>query len=461
MPMVIPVIVVVWRERSRLVNRSIKPCRSTSRVVFATLFLALVATRSGAAESITLNGSSAGFARNNAIIRAVLDRSSAEIAPLAKAAEALKPGEKACWSVVAASGPNAKAQPVEVEKSADSSKISLLWVEPGQWPAGETRKWRLSAEAPAGYTSPWKWVDAADGQLELHHRDRGLVFRYVRQPVTRPGLPPTQLRGAYLHPFLTPSGKQATGDFSPNHTHHRGFFLAYAKTKRETATPDFWNIHAGLGKIVTDPAKIKTSVGPVSAQFTCENAWQLREKTKPAENSGETVLNETWDMAIYEVPGQPAWVWDLTSTQTPLGKDLELSKHRYGGMAYRGPEPFVKGKLDVMTSEGNDDRKTADQKPARWIDLTGPVADNSSEYVGAVMCDHPSNVRHPNVVRIHPVTLPFYSWVPAHSGNLNLKADKPATWQYRTMVHDGHPDRAKNQALFDDYASPVEVKSGN
>lgn len=442
-------------------NRSQKTLRLSGLLALISLACLHLSGDVKAAESITLSGSSAGFVRNNAIIRALMDRSSAQAAPLAKAIDALKPGEKACWSVVATTGPNAKAQPVEVEKSADSSNISLVWVEPGQWPAGEARTWRLSAEAPAGYTSPWKWVDADDGQLELHHRDRGLVFRYVRQPVNKPGLPPAQLRGGYLHPFLTPSGKQATGDFSPNHTHHRGFFLAYAKTKRETAMPDFWNIHAGTAKIVTDPAKIKTSVGPVTAQFTCENAWQLRDKAKPAENSGETVLTEAWDMAIYEVPGQPGWVWDLTSTQTPLGKDLELSKHRYGGMAYRGPEPFVKGKLDVMTSEGNDDRKTADQKPARWIDLTGPVADNSSEYVGAVMCDHPSNVRHPNVVRIHPVTLPFYSWVPAHTGNLNLKADTPATWRYRTMVHDGHPDRAKNQALFDDFAKPVEIKAGS
>jgi hypothetical protein len=414
-----------------------------------------------ASESITLQGSTTGFERNNAIIRTVFDRDSKDLAPLAKAAESLKPGEAACWSVTPKSNPDAKPQPVEVEVSADSKKISLVWVEPGKWPAGETRQWQLNTNAPVGYSSPWKWLDATDGQLELHHRDRGLVFRYVRQPVTRPGLPPTQLRGGYIHPFLTPSGKQATGDFSPNHTHHRGFFLAYAKTKRETATPDFWNIHAGTAKIVADPAKIKTRLGPVTARFSTHNAWQLRDKAKPTDNNGETVMNETWDFTIYELPGQPAWVWDLVSTQTPVGKDLELPKYRYGGMAYRGPEPFVKGKLDVMTSEGNDDRKTADQKPARWIDLTGPVEPDSTDYIGAVMCDHPSNVRHPNVVRIHPVTLPFYSWVPSHKDNLTLKAGTPYVWQYRTMVHDGRPNRLLNQSLFDDFAHPVEVQISN
>jgi len=124
----------------------------------------------------------------------------------------------------------------------------------------------------------------------------------------------------------------------------------------------------------------------------------------------------------------------------------------------RGPEPFVKGKLDVLTSEGADTRAKADQKPACWIDLTGPVADGSSDYVGAVMCDHPANPRFPNVVRIHPTLLPFFSFVPAHREDLRLEAGKPVTWRYRTMVHDGRPDRARNEALFADFSSPVDVQ---
>lgn len=360
-----------------------------------------------------------------------------------------------CWSLYpeGAAGP---VRPVEVEKT--GNVVRLTWIEPGAWPAGEKREWILKPTAPDGFRSPWTWHKSDAGQWELHHARRGLVCVYRAEPENKPGLPTTQNRGAYIHPFLTPSGKTATGDFSPFHTHHRGFFLAYAKTSVGDQHPDFWNIHGGTAKIVALKDSIRPVAGPVIARLSARHAWQLREKARPEHDSGDVVAEEDWAVSVYDVPGEPAWIWDVVSTQTPKKADLTLVKHRYGGMAYRGPEPFVKGKLDVLTSEGADTRAKADQKPARWIDLTGPVAEGSPDYVGAVMCDHPSNVRFPNVVRIHPTLLPFFSFVPAHREDLRLEAGKPATWRYRTMVHDGHPDRARNEALFQDFARPVEVR---
>ena len=353
---------------------------------------------------------------------------------------------------------SAKSSVAEAVLADDPSLINLTWIEAGQWPAGEVRRWTLKLQPPASFTSPWKWSQTDDGQLELHHSKKGLVFRYNQKPVNQPGLPPTQLRGAYIHPFLTPSGKLATGDFSPFHTHHRGFFLAYAKTKLDTLAPDFWNIHSGTAKIVANPDHVQMIAGPVTASLKTDHDWQLRDKAKPSENSGKSVLEETWTISVYDVPNQPAWIWDLTSSQTAVGQDLEIVKHRYGGMAYRGPEPFVKGQLDVLTSEGHNHRTKADQKPAKWFDLTGPVAEGSETYVGAVMCDHPSNLRFPNVVRIHPVTLPFFSFVPAYKENLKLKAGQATTWRYRTMVHDGRPDQRRDEALFQDFSTPVKVE---
>jgi hypothetical protein len=69
--------------------------------------------------------------------------------------------------------------------------------------------------------------------------------------------------------------------------------------------------------------------------------------------------------------------------------------YRYGGVAYRGPEPFVKGTLDVLTSAGLD-RRQGDQKPARWVDLTGPIADGSERYAGAVIPGPPEEPQHPD-----------------------------------------------------------------
>ena len=422
------------------------------------LLLYQAASHSLAATEFQLKATSGDFARTDAVVKMIVGFEPNATNPNSPDLPKLDSGSRKAWTLKRADQPSLPPVVVEVEPLPKSSGWQLTWVEAGQWPAGQERQWILKTEPPADFKSPWSWKSASDGQLELHHSKKGLVFRYNQKPVNQPGLPPTQLRGAYIHPFMTPSGKLATGDFSPFHTHHRGFFLAYAKTKVDTLAPDFWNIHAGTAKIVANADHVQTIAGPVTASLKTHHDWQLRDKSKPGEDSGKTVLEESWTIDVYDVPNQPAWIWDLTSTQTPLGQDLEIVKHRYGGMAYRGPEPFVKGKLDVLTSEGHNHRTKADQKPAKWFDLTGPVANGSETYVGAVMCDHPSNIRFPNVVRIHPVTLPFFSFVPAYNENLKLQAGQGTTWKYRTMVHDGRPDQQRDEALFQDFSTPVKVE---
>lgn len=422
------------------------------------VFLILLGTGKSIAGSYRMESEINSHNRVDAIVRLSFSKSDPIYSALSDNIDSLHVGQPVAWSLTRLDRKAAETQPVEVEKSSQGD-LQLTWVEPGNWPSGTVHQWHLETTAPKGFQMPWRWVTTEDGQLELHHRDRGFVFRYQKYPVNQKNLPVVQERGAYIHPFLTPSGKLATGDFSPFHTHHRGFFLAYAKTKRGNLAPDFWNIHAGTAKIVADSERVEVASGPVMAKLQTRHHWQLREKANPNNQNGEVVLDESWKVAVYEIPGQPSWVWDLTSSQKPVGEDLELSKHRYGGMAYRGPEPFVKGKLDVLTSEGRTDRTTADQKPCKWFDLTGPVAETSSDYVGATMCDHPSNLRFPNVVRIHPVSLPFFSFVPAHAEALVLKNGQTYQWKYRTMVHDGRPNRVRDQALFDDFANPVKVHS--
>ena len=125
-------------------------------------------------------------------------------------------------------------------------------------------------------------------------------------------------------------------------------------------------------------------------------------------------------------------------------------------MAYRGPEPFVKGMLDVLTSEGRH-RVDGDQKPTRWVDLTGPVAEGSDKYAGAMIADHPSNPHYPNVARIHPTTLPFFTYVPAHDKLVTIATDAPTVFRYRVLIHDGHPDPLADESVARDFAEPPVV----
>jgi hypothetical protein len=283
--------------------------------------------------------------------------------------------------------------------------------------------------------------------LVLAHRGQE-VFRYNTAPVRNPQYPEIQARDAYIAPAFTPSGALITGDYSRYHSHHRGFFLAYTHTRVGTSQPDFWNIQNGSGKIHHEHLEA-VEVGPVVARFTTHHRWEARGQGP--------VLRERWDVVVYDVPGRPYWMFDLTATQQAVGEAMELVPYRYGGMAYRGPEPFVKGSLDVLTSEGPG-RRERDQKPTRWVDLTGPIEDGSTTYGGAMILDHPDNPHHPTVARIHPTTLPFFCFVPAHDEPVTIRADTPLVLRYRIVIHDGRPDRQRNERVWRDFVDPPRVR---
>jgi len=339
----------------------------------------------------------------------------------------------------------------QVERLGGGREARITLILPAEIPAGGEARLRIDLDRPLADRPAWTLAERSPGALELRRGDRA-AFRYNAAPVSSPDYGPIQVRDAYIHPAYTPSGALITGDFSPSHPHHRGFFLAYERTKAGNLSPDFWNIHQGSGKIVADGLD-RPVVGPVTARFSARHRWEAIDK---AGRSSRVALRERWEVEAYDIPGSPYWLFDLTSTQQGADGPLELLPYRYGGMAYRGPEPFVKGTLDVLTSDGKH-RRDGDQKPARWVDLTGPVADGSDTYAGAMIADHPSNPRAPSVARIHPTTLPFFCFVPAYSAALTIAADAPTTFRYRVLIHDGHPDAAVDERAWRDFAEPPSV----
>ena len=280
----------------------------------------------------------------------------------------------------------------------------------------------------------------------MRHGDR-IVFRYNTAPVASPDYGPIQRRDAYIHPAYSPSGALVTGDFSKFHPHHRGIFFAYAKAKSGDHALDFWNIHTDKGKIRHD-GMITESVGPVAARFSVKHRWE--------DKAGVVVLRERWDVEAFDIPGTPYWLFDLTVTQHAEGVPFEVLPYRYGGIAYRGPDPFVKGPIDVLTAEGRH-RVDGNLKPTRWVDLTGPVADGSGVYAGAMIADHPANPNHPTVARIHPTTLPFFSFVPASDQPVTIGIESPTVFRYRIMIHDGRPHADRDEQVWRDFAEPPKV----
>ncbi|WZO99037.1 PmoA family protein [Isosphaeraceae bacterium EP7] len=324
----------------------------------------------------------------------------------------------------------------------DEANVSVSFLLEGATPARTGRRYRLASAEVTRSTSPWSIDERSPGIWELKNRERS-VFRYNAVPAGHPNHASILRRDAYIHPAFSPSGALVTGDFSRLHPHHRGFFLAHTKTQVGSLHPDFWNFQNGSGRIVSEGLTTH-AVGPVSAMFRTRHRWEA---------GGGVVLRETWDVEAHDIPGAKYWLFDLTSTQRAEATPLELLPYRYGGMAYRGAETFEKGPLDVLTSEGHH-RVDGDQKPARWVDLTGPVEGGSMPYAGAMICDHPGNTNHPTVARIHPTTLPFFSYTPNHDARVVIRADAPTVFRYRILIHDGHPDPVLDERIWRDFSDP-------
>jgi hypothetical protein len=322
------------------------------------------------------------------------------------------------------------------------TNVAVSFLLEGTTKAGTSRRYRLTTAEVAKAASPWSIDERTPGVWELKNRERS-VFRYNAAPAGHPNHGSILRRDAYLHPAFSPAGELVTGDFSRLHPHHRGFFLAHTKTQVGALHPDFWNFQNGSGRIVSE-GLTSHAVGAISARFRAKHRWDA---------GGGVVLRETWDVKAHDIPGAKYWLFDLTSTQRAEATPVELLPYRYGGMAYRGAETFEKGPLDVLTSEGYH-RVDGDQKPARWVDLSGPVGVGPGTYAGAMICDHPSNVNHPSVARIHPTTLPFFSYTPNHDTKVVIGNDAPTVFRYRILIHDGHPDRALDERVWRDFSDP-------
>ena len=346
----------------------------------------------------------------------------------------------------------------QLARRADGS-VEATWFLPRPLAAGTEAPYEIDGgQLAAPGASPWSIRESHPGAIEFRNRDRP-VFRYNAAPVAPPKgadkMGANLVRDAYIHPAFSPSGALITGDFSAYHPHHRGFFLAYTHTRWGDAEPDFWNFQTGTGRIVADGYDTP-QLGTSSVRFQTRHRWETVAQPPTGGAQASVALREDWTLELYDVPGSPYWLFDLASRQQAVGKPLTVSPYRYGGMAYRSAEPSVRGPLDVLTAEGKG-RWDGDQKLSRWVDLTGPIAESSPNYAGAMIADHPANPHYPTAVRIHPVTLPFFCFVPAHDEPLTIPTDRPLTFRYRVLIHDGHPDPALNNRIATDFAEPVEV----
>ena len=297
------------------------------------------------------------------------------------------------------------------------------------------------------------------GETPMISRGRGFikikiggrqVFNFVSEPTSLPSpdIKPVFLRGGYIHPLYTPKGKIVTDDYPSDHYHHHGIWFAWTKTEFEGKHPDFWNVGDGTGRV--DYERVGATVGgPVYAGFTSFQKYVALTGEVP-----KTALNEEWEVRVYNLPGEPFFLFDIVATQEcASASPLILEEYRYGGMGVRGNREWKdKAKVSFLTSEGKT-RADGNATRARWCHIGGTV---DGQLVGIGVLDHPSNFRAPVPVRIHPDD-PYFNYAPSQLGRFQIDPGKKFLFRYRYVVSDGPPDAKLLDRLWNDYAHPPEV----
>lgn len=339
---------------------------------------------------------------------------------------------------------NARIVPVQLD-----AKRRATFVLP-ELRAGGSKTYRLVEVKATKQTIARAELSADQSQLHLNIAGRKALSFVVKPPSTiGPEIKPVFVRGGYIHPVYTPSGRIVTDDYPSDHYHHHGIWFAWTKTEFEGGHPDFWNVHDGTGRVEFE-ALDATWGGPVHAGFKSRQRYVAL--TGPAP---KTALNEEWEVRLYNL-GQGAtgyFMFDLVATQRATSAPLILEEYRYGGMGFRGHRDWKdKSKISFLTSEGKT-RADGNATRARWCHIGGPA---EGHQVGVAILDHPANFRAPQPMRINPDD-PFFNYAPSQMGKFEIKPGDEFVLRYRFVVSDGPPNTGEINRLWTELANPPQV----
>ena len=342
-----------------------------------------------------------------------------------------------------------KNQPIDVQVEGESTP-RIVWIIRDRLPAGRVRRYRLTpAVNPAMKSTPTAAVTTRDDTKRLTVKiGNRTVLRYNEAvvPSSIPGKPEYR-RSGYIHPVYDPEGRVVSDDMAPDHAHQHGIMFPYEKVEFEGRRLNFWEPSNGTVAHDRTEATINGPFGGFRViQRHDEN--DLPGDLKP-------VLRETWEVHVYNISDY--FLFDLVSVQKCAGdKPVLIEKNNYGGLAMRCNRNWFDhpNESEYLTSEGKT-RANGNETRPRWVDLYGLIDGKAS---GMAVMDDPSNFRFPQPVRLHPQK-PYFCFSPMALDSFSIEPGTPYISRYRFLIHLGKPDAAKIEALWYDYAEPVQVRT--
>jgi hypothetical protein len=260
------------------------------------------------------------------------------------------------------------------------------------------------------------------------------------------------VRAGYIFPLYSPGGLNVADDYASDHPHMHGVWSAWTATTFRNHRVDFWNGYANQGHVDQTSFDGGWS-GPVHSGLSASIQHDDITVTPPV-----TALREKWVVTVYKTHDgtAPYFVFDIDSVQTTATTDpLILEQYHYGGFGFRGAQEWATA-ATYLTSEGHN-RTSGDGQNARWCAMWGDIGGRIAGYAGL---GHPTNVRAPQGLRIHPSN-PYWAFLPTTAlkgGRYTIESGVPYKSRFRVVTFDGAGNAQLLNRLWDDYATPPTVQ---
>ena len=326
----------------------------------------------------------------------------------------------------------------------------LVWILDEAIASGSSRKYRIEVAKPGGKvpkSDDWVHIDGnSKGAVIMKYRNKTILhYNPMMVPSPIKGKPYYQ-RSGYIHPVFNPAGQPVTDDFAPDHPHQHGIMHPFVRTKFQGRSLNFWEQSPGVGGLIISNGVVAHTAGIVFASVHA----RLLHMDRTDKKNLKKVLKEEWHIRAYAFDKE--FIFDLESrlscaTKTPLN----VLKHHYGGLAIRGNRGWKKDLGNFLTSEGKT-RKNGNHTAARWVDINGKV---KGKHTGLTVFSHPKNFRAPQPVRLHP-SMPYFCYAPMVKGSFKIKPQQTYVSRYRFYTHMGKLNVKRAEAIWADYAFPVQ-----
>ena len=358
-------------------------------------------------------------------------------APLPQAAAPLLPPPT--HGVYRANGPQERGFSVQVCRVGPWAEGAqyLAFLLPASWPAGRQR-----LEVDLAFVSPdvpgFRFEEAKGKYLRVFEGDRP-VLTYNSGMMLVQGVPEDRGRSCYLHPLYGLDGEVLSGDFEPDHYHHRGVFWAWPRMKAGERGFSLWDLRGGQQRF---EQWLGREAGPVCAVFGVRNGWYVGEERVAV----ETLWLRTWRTGQTGRAIDVQLTWEATSGPIEILGQVEKG---YGGFNVRfGP------RQDTVLTTPEGPQQDSNLLRFAWADLSARFG-GAPETSGAAVLVDVGNPGFPNGWTLRNYGFLGVAW-PGLEPYL-LEPGKPLTVRYRLWAHRGDAQAGRVADAYTAFAHPPAV----